>query len=369
MTMATQLSEDTINNWATNPTGPVALHLKQHLLPIEGPGGVIFPPTYAEIEYNIDTLTDGSKVATIDSVGSQANRLEPIFRAARPGQPENRFASLVPQVTIELGNGRTVSLLDAGHRLGDAIVRASTLRELARAAFEAFLGGDASAVAKLNPTALVFGAWDSRDTSAKMPRIVQATIRAWDVDKLTRSAQYSTPADYSALDVFSEEEKAKSEGNPKSLLAQRGFVHVPSVKAPGGIHVSGKIVRDVTINLLALRRLEAGNTDPSSLRRYILSLALVAATEGGDLFLRQGCLLTLDPEAPGLWQLVQRNGTRSPVDLASNTVNEYATRAASAFGVGQNHTVKFERELAKADLTEGGKKKEKGKEKAKEKAR
>ena len=40
---------------------------------------VFFPPTYADVGYNIDSLSDGTKVATVDSVGSQANRIEPIF--------------------------------------------------------------------------------------------------------------------------------------------------------------------------------------------------------------------------------------------------------------------------------------------------
>lgn len=73
-----------------------------------------------------------------------------------------------------------------------------------------------------------FGAWDSRDTQAKLPRLVQSVIRAWDVDQLKRSARYTPPVDYSAYDVFSEEEKEKSENNPKSPLAQRGFVPVPA---------------------------------------------------------------------------------------------------------------------------------------------
>ena len=81
----TTLTTETINSWADNPNGPVALHLKQKLVPVEGESGVIFPPTYADIGYNIDELSDGTKVATIDSVGSQANRMEPIFKPCLSG--------------------------------------------------------------------------------------------------------------------------------------------------------------------------------------------------------------------------------------------------------------------------------------------
>lgn len=76
----TSITNSELDAWATKADGPVALRLKQTLLPVEE-SGIIFPPTYADIGYNIDTLSDGTRVATIDSVGSQANRLEPIFKS------------------------------------------------------------------------------------------------------------------------------------------------------------------------------------------------------------------------------------------------------------------------------------------------
>ncbi|MGH7215801.1 MAG: type I-G CRISPR-associated RAMP protein Csb1/Cas7g [Nitrospiraceae bacterium] len=132
MTTPPTLTDDIINSWADDPKGPVALHLKQKLLPVEGECGVIFPPTYADIGYNIDTLEDGTKVATIDSVGSQANRMEPIFKANQQGQPDNPLAKFIPQIDIKYGNDQSVSILEAGHRLGDAIVRSSELKEKAK---------------------------------------------------------------------------------------------------------------------------------------------------------------------------------------------------------------------------------------------
>ena len=271
---------------ANDRSGPVALTLRQKLLPVEGADSVIFPPTYAGIGYNVDTLSDGTKVATIDSVGAQANRLEPLFKAAENGGAENPLAKLVPQVNIAYGDGKSVSILDAGHRLGDALIRSTELAVEANEAFRAYQDtGDASGIARLAPTSVVFGAWDSRDTQAKLPRILQSVIRAWDVDELTRSAQYNPPVDYAALEVFSEDEKKKQEGSAKSQLAQRGFVHVPATEQHGGIVVHGEIRRDVTINLIALRRLQGH--DGSVLRRYVLGLALAAANAPLDGFLRQ----------------------------------------------------------------------------------
>jgi len=349
--MSTSLKEQA-DRWLS-PTGPVALVWKQQLEPVEGDGGVLFPPTYADVGYNIDKLGDGTQVATVDSVGSQANRIEPIFERSESGDDE--LAKLVPQIEIEIAEGRRVSILRAGHRLGDAVVRSSELKDEARSAFVAFLEtGDASAIAKVSPTSLVFGVWDSRDTQAKLPRLVQSVIRAWDVDTLTRSAQYVPAIDYAALDVFSEEEKAKQEGDPKSPLAKRGFVAVPATGAHGGIVARGPVVRDVTINLVAVRRLRGGDAT-EALRRYILGLCLVAGTEPLDGFLRAGCLLVPKASAISPWIEVARTGERSDVALDAAAVRLFATEAASKFGVGADRVVKFDPKLAKDDLKGGDK--------------
>jgi CRISPR-associated protein Csb1 len=361
---ASTLTTDTIDRWADDPKGPVALHLRQKLISIEGPDSVVFPPTYAVGEkelarrkdgtkYQIDTLSDGSKVVQLDSVGSQANRMEPLFKAAKDGLPKNPLAALVPQVDIDLGNGKIVSLLDAGHRLGDAIVRSSELHEQAKLAFAELRNGDATRIAKLAPTSVVFGAWNSRGDQAKAPRIVQAVVRAWDVEPLTRSAQYNPPVDYSSLDIFTDKEKQKAEGDSKSPLAKRGFVHVPSVADDGGVLVRGGIYRDITINLIALRQLDGQNG--VALRRYILGLALVVAVEPLDGFLRQGCLLTLDPDDVGSgWTEVQRTGERISVDLTPATALAYAQRAAKAFSVGEGGTFTFSKDAAKEDVKSDG---------------
>lgn len=340
------LNEDLVKQWL-DPKGPVALVLKQHLMPVEGEDAVFFPPTYADVGYNIDTLSDGTKVATIDSVGSQANRIEPIF-----GGEDAELRKLVPQVKIDLGDGHSVSILQAGHRLGDAIVRSSSLKNDARTAFEALLAsGDATPIAKLAPTSLIFGVWDSRDTQAKLPRLLQAVIRAWNVDTLTRSAQYVPAIDYAKLDVFTEEEKEKSEGDSKSPLAKRDFVAVPATGAHGGIVARGPIVRDITLNLVALRHLRAAS-NADKLRRYILGLSLVAATEPLDGFLRQGCLLVPKPDQATGWTSVARTGERVAVSLSSAEVRKLAAKWASDFGVGPDRTEKFGKDLASADLKE-----------------
>lgn len=372
MTEPMTLTHDIINSWADDNSGPVALHLKQKLVPVEeSEYAIVFPPTYAEIGYNIDSLADGTKVATIDSVGSQANRIEPIFKSAGKngnGHETNPLAALVPQIEIHYADQKMVTIFDVGHRLGDAIIRCVgkgevgkkgndfDLRDAAQAAFNRLLdANDASAIAKLAPTSLVFGVWDSRDTQAKLPRIVQSVVRAWDIEVLHRSAQYNPALDYSAIDVFGEEEKAKQEGDPKSPLAKRGFVHVPAGEALGGVIARGPIEQDITVNLIALRRLDGEHGQ--ALRRYILGLSLVAATTPFDPFLRQGCLLVPDEKTPGQWKQVGRNGARVAVALTEDAAKKYAENAAQSYGVGPDRAVSFDKARAKEDAKKADKKK------------
>lgn len=350
----TTLDHALLDSWAIDSKGPVAVHFKQHLVPVEGPGSVFFPPTFADVGYNIDKLSDGTSVALVDSVGSQANRMEPLFL-------EEPLRHLVPQIEVAYGDPKkdtagTISLLEAGHRLGDALVRCTELYGPAREAFQSLLRrGDATPLAKLAPTSLVFGVWDSRDTMAKVPRIVQSVIRAWDVSELTRSAQYNPALNYAELEIFSEEEKQKAEGKTGTPLAERGYVHVPASRSHGGIVAKGPIRRDVTINLVALRRLEG--SQPDALRQYILGLSLVAATAPQDPFLRQGCILVPDENERGRWELVGRDGARTEVDLKFEEALAYANRAAERFGVGEGKKVTFDKNRAKDDA----KKKDKAK--------
>ena len=77
---------------------------------VEGHDGVIFPATFADVGYNIDGDLNGDNICLIDSVGSQANRIEPLFA-------EKNYAHLVPQVVIKAGE-KSISILEAGHRAG-----------------------------------------------------------------------------------------------------------------------------------------------------------------------------------------------------------------------------------------------------------
>ena len=358
MTESRSMSE-MINAWADDVRGPVALHLKQRLLPV-GEDGIIYPPTYADIGYNTDTLSDGTRVALIDSVGSQANRMEPIFKS----EP---YSGLVPQVEIELhtkgdGDERRVekrSLLDLAHRSADAVVHASpTLSPIVAKAFDALKHGDAGPLCRVAPTSLVFGVWDSRgESNEKRPRLVRSTIRAWDIEPLHAAAQFNSV--WKALDE--EQQTGLKQEEAKKGKAKRsdvGLADAPATfrkvstsygaKVPevrdgaanperrvlGGVLVNGRIERDVIVNLIALRALGgASEEETRSIRRYLLALTLIAATTDIELFLREGCLLRFAED--DRWNEVPRRGEPTPINLASDDAREnlldYAEEAVEPF--------------------------------------
>lgn len=358
MTTTMKLAQDTLGTWATDPGGPVALHLKQELLPVEAVGDenqVIFPPTYADIGYNIDTLSDGTAVATIDSVGSQANRIEPVFKAST----DEREDWLVPQLEIELRDGEQRSMLDLAHRSGDAVVRASTLARDMDSAFEALQkAGDAGPLCRIAPTSLLFGVWDSRGTGEKRPRLVRAIIRAWDVEPLTSAAQFNSV--WKALDDTQKVEMEKEAKAQKVKLSEKGFADAPAVfrdtnrqaRVLGGVLVRGRIEREVTVNLIALRGLRGENDDETAgIHKYLLGLSLVAATADIDLYLREGCHLRYARE--DVWYAVPRRGEPQEVNLstadARALIRDYARSASDHFRVmwPQKTIYKFDIEKAK----------------------
>ncbi len=369
----TEITAQILDEWATKSDGPVALRMKQTLLPVDE-SRIIFPPTYADIGYNIDTLSDGTRVATIDSVGSQANRLEPIFKT----DSKNPNDWLVPQVEIvireeacgeceacrkNVDNPKnaikqcsqprevTRSILDLAHRAADAVVLSSPdLLELVAPAFKKLQQGDAGPLCTIAPTSLVFGVWDSRgDTGEKRPRLVRSIIRAWNVEPLHAAAQFNSV--WKLLDENQQEELTKEAKAKKVKLSEKGFADAPvtlrktktkieksrdglpnpEARVLGGVLVKGRVEREVTVNLVALRGLRGSDdAETAAIRKYLLGLSLTAATADMELFLREGCLLRY-AENGDAWYEVPRRGEPTPIKLNCDTIEEFTERAAQHF--------------------------------------
>lgn len=355
--------------------GPAAVVLKQWLKPVDD--GIIFPPTYANPRkgdppvYNIDRYGDSVQlskrftkfektqafmdeartelgrehaVCVIDSIPSQANRMEPAF--GRMADKDGNPVRLVPKVVITAkvdGEETHVDLLEAGHRAADAIVQLSSLRDEINNAIKARRQGNSVPLAKIAPTSLLFGMWDSRESGEKVPRLINSIIRAYDVVEFKRSSQFNAALDFEAAGVVP--------GKGDKKLSEVGMDSAPAAFQLGGVEAKGGICRTCTLNLCTLRDI-SGNPK-QALQRYILGLALVAMTyfDGKTLNLRQGCQLVVALDKPMTRTLVYADGTEQMFEIDRDTALLYAKATASDFGVGNDRVdAKFDPELAKKAL-------------------
>jgi len=297
----------------------VAITFRQTLAPVEGPGTPIFPATYPAPErgqhrfdtpYTVNQDKDGRFIVDIDSVQSQGNRMEAAFSGS--------LREVVPQHTVKAGDYE-VPLTELPHRVADAAARATDLRDAIHEAMLAYAKGDPAPLAKLSPTSLVYGAWDSRDTHVKIPRAVRSEIRAYDCSVFTRSAQFTGTFDKDDLGLTDAEWKKG---------ADVGFAPTPSVNAHGGVLVHGQIVHTASILLRALRRYR--EVDDGLLATYLLGLSLGGLLNAvGDRDLRSGCWLVAD--SPEQWETVTADGQRNPFDFSAGDLMAEIRDAAQAW--------------------------------------
>ena len=305
----------------------VALTYRQVLEPVQGRGAVVDPPTYPgpqakrggaerRSEYVINDLGDGDRICELDTVQSQANRMEASYRGA--------LAELVPRHAVEVGNHR-VDLTELPHRVADASIRATGLAIAIRACFEAFAAGDASALARLGPTSVVYGAWDSRDTRVSVPRVIASRIEAHDVLECTHSAQYTG--------AFRQEELGLSDREWRTA-SWAGFAPSPATGRPGGIRVRGEIVQSASVMLDVLRRYRTAD-GVEVLAGYLLGLALGGLLVGARRYhLRSRCALV--PSGPATWETVSAAGERRAVEVDAKAVLEELRAVAVEWSAAAN---------------------------------
>jgi len=330
-----------------------AIVLHQPLKPVEGDNSIIFPPTYADIGYNIDDLGNGKNVCTIDSVGSQANRMEPLFK-------EEPYSKLIPQFIVQVPNkdeSQEINVLDAGHRIADALVRFSDKSEEITKAFNEVEKGNVMPLVKMSPTSLVFGCWDSRDTGIKLPRIVRSAIYAKNVSELKRSATYFIPVDYEAAGALTDKDALEVENASASKPAKAsvaGLANALANRSHGGILLGSesKLYREAVLSLSALRRLKT--KDPESTKKvltYILSLSLLAITAPQDTMLRMGCELTGDPDSHARFEIVKIDGTRESFDISQDEILSFAQEAYQKIDIPDSIKANYNEKKAKEALT------------------
>ncbi|MGO9056435.1 MAG: type I-U CRISPR-associated RAMP protein Csb1/Cas7u [Candidatus Binataceae bacterium] len=181
---------ETLNSAVTNAA---AIRRVSRLQPAGGRGDKIFPPTYPGEGRGARHVFEQRRIngenvlcVLIDSVQSQANRLEEALKVAREAGAVDFPAITVDFSNTEVADIGRITTLDAPHRVFDAIIRDSEIdgvrfreteqgRRLTKAKAH-----DARAVYELSPTALVFGVWNSTGEGgglgAKFPRCLVSEI-------------------------------------------------------------------------------------------------------------------------------------------------------------------------------------------------
>ncbi len=356
---------------------------RQRLQPAGGKGDKIFPPTYPGEGRNPTPRhvyerrrIDGAEIwcVLVDSVQSQANRLEEALLAALRDRPIE-----IPYVTVdftgkELAGVGEITSLAAPHRVYDAILRDCLLdgqpfmksplgRRLAQAK-----PNDATALLEASPTALLFGAWHSTGEGgglgAKFPRCLVSEVVAVNVpvdgiadprtDEIEpRTSGRRTGSRIDPLGILRKVEVWKSEtgwditaasagkGARKARPSEINHSNIAPSVQPLGI-TCDYAEHIAVISLAGLRRLSFGGGARDLAGRALLAaLELVALTEqdARGYALRSRCDLVCEGKGP--LELVHADGSTEQFQIDRDGARQiYAATYRSARDAG----LKFPRE-------------------------
>lgn len=318
--------------------------------PAGGKGDKVFPPTYEGGMYAVEKrmTADGEVVdcVLLDSVQSQANRMElALLEACRAGRIQ------LPLITVRFDDESlqkrfTVTSLEAPHRVADAILRDSLLdgvifRQSAKGRLlDTVDVRNATGLFGLNPTALVFGLWDSTGPrgglGAKFQRALVSEMVGYEAQGGVKTTSRIDPAQImlaagpvyeragrgdgvphwtlsvdAAVNERNQPRKLGKDGKPSEL--NHGNV-TPSI-ADGG-YTLAHAKQTTVLSLTTLRRLRfplngGPDSDPAvdhAARVALAALGLLAAVlareEGADL--RSRCQLF--PTQRFVWELLDAPG-------------------------------------------------------------
>lgn len=368
-----------------------AIRHKIRLMPAEGPGGKIFPPTHVGGIYAWEQrrLAEDKTVDTVllDSVQSQANRMEQALLRAYQAK-KLHLPLLQIDLTENFPDVGIITTLDAPHRIADALFRESKLdgvrfrdSEVGKA-FISSTTRNATGLFQYCPHALIFGVWDSGNLEGKggnrFQRAVVSEIIGVNAEAGVRTRSridplvLSNPALYQMPDdggwtIFPEKAALDEKGKPKEYkkLSELNLGNVtpdlvrynpkdgkpirtkneqirPDDVLPGGVTID-YAVQTMVLSFPALRRLsfpvkgkEKTETELNNAARTVLAaLALTGfchlQEQGYDL--RSRCLLI--PDGHTSFELIGNDGKIELFELDAVAADKlYADAVKNAKSLG-----------------------------------
>ena len=360
----------------------VAIRSRITLQPAGGEGDKVFPPSYsvdgnashkyAVEERRIGDSDDPSVTVLLDSVASQANRAE---MSLLEGWEAGELQFPVPYVDFSEDSGVTdyekLTVLDAPHRLADAIFRDSLLdgtlfrlTEIGRAITDAS-PRNATDMFRYSPTALLFGQWDSTGPrgglgskfqrayvseivgfNAEVGKKVGSRIDPLMIEKVAADDRVFNSADPAEV-WTTDEDMAERNNRGQLVFASRGSASgeagqpskinhgniVPSIDGQAGGVTISKAQQTTVISFAALRKLrfKGFSRDAETAARAAVAavgIAAIAYQYENDFDLRSRCLL-LPTHAPKL-ELLSRDGSAGEVvDVDRESASEILSSAVS----------------------------------------
>ena len=346
-----------------------AFRAKVELQPIDGPGGKVFPPTYADATFVTEERMIGGEAVPcilLDSVPSQANRMEQaLLDGIERGEIE------LPLIQVDFGDQATdrrilVTALDAPHRMADALFRDSLLdatpfrKSDVGKCLDTASQTNATDVFGYCPTALLFGMWDSTrlhgGIGPKFTRAMVSEIVAINACTGKKVASRLDPVPISASQVLykakegadcawtldpklAQKKKStavpiKGKGRPSEVVL--GNI-APSIE-DGGITMDSA-AQSITLSLAALRNLgfplnvsEPADAKVNDAARTVLAaigLCAAALANESGYFLRSRCHLW--PSGPVQWELLDSPGkTPETFDLPAEAATKVLKDAVGA---------------------------------------
>ena len=366
----------------------VALRSRLRLQPAGGEGDKIYPPTYgdggddykyayeirtrrSDKQQEVDDSNGQSYTVLLDSVASQANRAE---QALLDAYLEGKITFPVPYIDFSNVDVITeydrLTVLDAPHRIADAIFRDSELNgELFRKSEIGKRITDASprnatGIYQYSPSALLFGMWDSTGPKGglgnKFQRAYVSEIVGHDANFGVRVGSRIDPLQIGRLpkdqvvynhkdpdEVWTTEatdaEVEKGKPKPASRGSGEGTAGQPSKVNHGNIlpardgtagGVTISYAEQISVlSLATLRKLRFdgyGAAPQAAARTAVAALGIAAMHYGwrSDFDLRSRCLLIAE-QSPQL-EILHRDGTITNFqgDLSSERVDDLVKNAA-----------------------------------------